>query len=178
MRSFRRADHLYRPPRGRELEDDETRYVLGEPRRGDIPKGVRKRLLEQYPKIAHRNVFRGMRMISTIGPGDQVPMQRFLVKRAVMRLRETGIDVILIEMPIHPEAASLAPLRLRKRFLNFATNLSQKTGMIFVPLEEMPTFTAEDFADPIHLGRLGSAKLTPFVADRIYRVLQERGEQE
>jgi hypothetical protein len=79
-----------------------------------------------------------------------------LIRRSVERLEGSGIEVVLVEAPLHPSTADLYDTALRQDFLAFAESLVCELGATFVPLEAMAPFHAEDFADLNHFSIRGS----------------------
>jgi hypothetical protein len=79
-------------------------------------------------------------------------------------MRSSGIEVILIEAPLHPAAADLYDTRLRDEFLAFASALASDHGARFVGLDAMQPFAESDFFDLVHVNKEGSRKIVSGLA--------------
>ena len=99
-------------------------------------------------------------MVREITAGSHGPIQYALVRQGVDRLLEAGIEVVIVETPLHSVSAELYDVGLRTEFLELARELSDKPGVTFVSLDESGPFVDEDFGDILHLGDLGQDKLS------------------
>ena len=114
-------------------------------------------------------------IVSEIGPGPHVAVQMALLRRAVVRLRDAAVRVVLVEGPLNPVTAELYDVRVRRSFLAFARQL-EASGVWFAPLERFEPFTKADFADLLHLTPRGAAKFTLGVAKVLRRTELRRAE--
>ena len=99
-------------------------------------------------------------MVREITPGAHVAILDQLVRRSVERLVEAGIEVVIVETPLHPVSAELYDVGLRASFLALARELDAMAGVTFLSLEDTGPFLPEDFGDLLHLGATGQAKLS------------------
>ena len=114
-------------------------------------------------------------IVSEIGPGPHVAVQMALLRRAVVRLRDAAVRVVLVEGPLNPVTAELYDVRVRRSFLAFARQL-EASGVWFAPLERFEPFTKADFADLLHLTPRGAAEFTLGVAKLLRRTGLRRAE--
>ncbi len=98
--------------------------------------------------------------VAEITPGEHAELKRAFITRTVELLRAAGVEVIVVEGPLHPDAAELYDVRLREDFLAFMQRLTHEHGVRFTPLEELPHFEAKDFKDLLHVAPSGTLKLT------------------
>jgi len=92
--------------------------------------------------------------------GEHVAVQMALYRRAVQRLREAGIEVVILEGTAHPAAADFYDTSIRADFLAFADALVEEFGVRFVRLTEMALLAESDFYDLLHTNAEGAAKIT------------------
>jgi hypothetical protein len=92
--------------------------------------------------------------------GEHVAVQMALYRRAVQRLREAGIEVVIIEGTAHPAAADFYDTSIRADFRAFADALVEDFGVRFVRLTEMAPLAESDFYDLLHTNAEGAAKIT------------------
>jgi hypothetical protein len=99
-------------------------------------------------------------IVQEITRGPHVEVQMALLRRAVEKLREAGIEVVILEGVMHPAARDLYDTSIRGEFLVFARELARDTGAHFVSTREMPLFAESDFYDLVHTNHRGAVKLT------------------
>ena len=143
--------------------------IFGEPLLWDaqanpVPERLRREIVDTFratsdPRFADLSVD----FVSEITPGPHADLQRFLIRRTMQRLRDTGIEVVLIEGAMHPLAARLYDTTLRHDFVAFGEALARDLGVRFVPLEDQPKFGPGDFKDLFHARGSGTLKLTDII---------------
>lgn len=99
-------------------------------------------------------------VVQEITRGPHVAVQMALYRRAVERLREAGVEVVILQGVMHPAANDLYDTSITEEFLAFARELADDTGARFVPRALMPRFAESDFYDLVHTNRRGAAKIT------------------
>ncbi len=99
-------------------------------------------------------------MVREITAGTHAPIQSHLIRRGVERLQEAGIEVVIVETPLHPATRELYDSGLRAEFLELANGLDEMPGVTFLSLDEVGPFGAEDFGDVLHLGRSGQERIS------------------
>jgi hypothetical protein len=110
--------------------------------------------------------------VAEIQPGRHAVFQRAMLRRAAELLRRDGVEVIVLEGPLHPLAAKLYDAKgLGRRFRAFARELEEELGVHVVTLDEMPPFAPTDFKDLIHLQGAGTLKLTRAAVDAVVSAL-------
>ncbi|MBW1686381.1 MAG: hypothetical protein JRS35_15105 [Deltaproteobacteria bacterium] len=121
----------------------------------------RERIIESFgPEADRRFVDLSIDFVAEITPGKHAELKRAFITRTVELLRAAGVEVIVVEGPLHPDAAELYDVRLREGFLAFMQRLTHEHGVRFTPLEELPHFEAKDFKDLLHVAPSGTLKLT------------------
>ena len=100
-----------------------------------------------------------------------VRVQKQLIRSAVARLRTAGVQVVVAEGPLHPDAALLYDTRLRDDFLAFADALRAEFGIRLLPLEAFGPLAPSDFGDMLHLNARGAQRFTRVVVDAVGQVL-------
>ncbi len=98
--------------------------------------------------------------VAEITEGRHVDLQRSFIEGASRLLRERGVEVVVVEGPLHPRAAGIYNASLRREFLAFMRRLERELGVRFTPLEAMPPFRPGDFKDLLHTAGNGSFKLS------------------
>jgi hypothetical protein len=109
--------------------------------------------------------------VAEITPGEHAELKRAFITRTVELLRAEGVEVIVVEGPLHPAAAGLYDIGLREDFLAFMQRLTREHGLRFTPLEELPHFEARDFKDLLHVRASGTIKLTSAILRALHPVL-------
>jgi hypothetical protein len=109
--------------------------------------------------------------VSEITPGSHADLQRFFIERTALLLRAAGVEVVIVEGPLHPRAGEIYDTGLRGDFLAFMQHLERTQGVRFTPLEAMPPFLAGDFKDLLHTRGSGTLKLTTGITDSVRHAL-------
>jgi hypothetical protein len=97
-------------------------------------------------------------MIRDVAAGEHARIHAALLRASVEALVEAGIEVILVEAPLHPAASLLYDRGLAKDFRELAEELARDPRVSFV--RPAVPFEGDDFGDLLHLSREGGAKLT------------------
>jgi len=92
--------------------------------------------------------------------GSHVPVQEALLRSAVQRLREAGVEVVVLQGAMHPAARDLYDPQARSEFREFALLLERDDGVVFVPRERMQRLAESDFYDLMHTNARGARKIT------------------
>lgn len=95
-------------------------------------------------------------------------MQRALFEPTLEYLKDKGVRVIFVEFPLHPSAGGIYRPEYYRRFRDRMLGSRERLAYDFVPVEELPVFTKEDYYDLVHLGAPGRKKLTSF-AEELFR---------
>lgn len=136
----------------------------------------RSELLASFgPGADARFVDLSIDFVAEITPGRHVALQQGLLARSVEMLRAHGIEVLVVEGPLHPRAATLYDAGLRRDFLAFMARLQREQGVRFTPLEELPAFAPGDFKDLLHTHGPGTRKLTGAVVRALRQTLPAAG---
>lgn len=122
----------------------------------------------ERPQDAHREQ---VDTASRIGRGEDASIQQRLVERSVSQLRRAGVEVLVVELPLYPGLQRVYDASTRVDFLDFMAGLEETQGIRFVSLDAQPRYLEGDFDDPIHLGTLGSIKLTRVIVVSSIRTL-------
>jgi hypothetical protein len=142
-------------------------YWGAEPR--EVSAAQRREILSSFgPAADPRFVDLSIDFVAEITAGPHAELQRSFMQRTAALLRARGVEVLVVEGPLHPRARQLYDAGLRRDFLAFMERLERELGVHFTPLEELPPFPAGDFKDLLHTRGSGSAKLT----DAIVRALR------
>jgi len=142
-----------------------------------VSRAERKRIIESFgPEADRRFVDLSIDFAAEITAGEHAELKRAFITRTVELLRTAGVEVIVVEGPLHPRAAELYDVRLREDFLAFMHRLTREHGVRFTPLEELPLFEAKDFEDLLHVGPSGTLKLTSAILRALRPVLPPRRE--
>jgi len=139
------------------------RAAIGDTRPGRVSAKGRQRVQAELAKISPIMLPAAMvevDIVSEIGNGPHVAVQMALLRRSVARLRDAGVAVLLVEVPLNPVTVELYDVRLRRAFLAFATELAEAPDVWFAPLERFEPFDQTDFLDLLHTTPRGAAKLT------------------
>ena len=121
----------------------------------------RRRIVASFgPDADARFVDLSIDFVAEITEGRHVTLQRSFIEGASRLLRERGVEVLVVEGPLHPRAASIYDAGLRREFLAFMDRLERELGVRFTPLESMPPFRPVDFKDLLHTSGNGSFKLS------------------
>jgi hypothetical protein len=153
LRRFEFDERLRPPPirTARFLAQSEGLYPVSD--------ATRERALALFP-----DVFSGYREVRSMVRGPHVRINQSLLRRAVERLSEAGIRVMIVEAPLHPMTAELYDRTISAEFVGFARGLENDLGVRFIPHEATGTYAHGDFIDFVHLGASGSSRFTRVVA--------------
>jgi hypothetical protein len=163
-------DRRLKPPRAFPRIFGEIVFWGAEPNR--VSRRKRQRIIDSFgPDADRRFVNLSIDFAAEITPGEHAKLQMAFITRSVERLRAAGVEVILMEGPMHPAAAEVYDTRLRGEFLAFVERLEREQGIHFTPLEAMPRFVAADFKDLFHTRGSGTRKLTNAAVRALRRVL-------
>ncbi len=108
--------------------------------------------------------------------GAHVEVQMGLVRHAVQRLREAGVEVILAEGALHPLSEQYYDASTAEEFRVFARELETELGMHFLPLSETVPRDPALFKDMTHLNDTGAALLTSAIARELNAILSAKPE--
>jgi hypothetical protein len=150
--------------------------ALGEVRARRVSPSARRQVQEALaaiPPSVRAWAMDEVAILSEVGGGPHVAVQMALLRGAVTRLRDAGVEVVIVEGPLHPAATQLYDASLRRSFLAFAETLREQ-GVHFVPLESLPPFEAGDFSDLLHTSFTGAARLTRGIVDALRQPLASR----
>jgi hypothetical protein len=134
-----------------------------------------ERVVAGFPERRRRAARYQIWMIAEMGAGAHVRVQKQLIRSAVARLRTAGVQVVVAEGPLHPDAASFYDARLRDDFLAFADALREEFDIRLLPLEAFGRLSPSDFGDMLHLNARGAPRFTRVVVDAVGQVLGRRG---
>jgi hypothetical protein len=135
------------------------------------PAELIERIVADFPERRRRTASYQIWMIAEMGVGAHVRVQQQLIRSAVARLRAAGVQVVVAEGPLHPDAALLYDARLRDDFLAFADALRAEFGIRFLRVEAFGRLSPSDFGDMLHLNGRGAQRFTRVVADAVGQVL-------
>ncbi len=142
-----------------------------------VSRAERERIIESFgPEANRRFVDLSIDFAAEITPGEHADLKRAFITRTVELLRGAGVEVIVVEGPLHPLAAELYDVRLREDFLAFMQRLTREHGVRFTPLEKLPRFEAEDFKDLLHVRASGTLKITGAILKALRPVLPPRAQ--
>jgi hypothetical protein len=140
-----------------------------------VSREERERIVESFgPEADRRFVDLSIDFAAEITAGPHAELKRAFITRTVELLRADGVEVIVIEGPLHPRAAELYDVRLRDDFLVFMQRLTREHGVRFTRLEALPPFEARDFEDLLHVAPSGTLKLTGAILRALRPVLPPR----
>jgi len=138
------------------------------------PAELVERVLAEFPERRRRAASYQIWMIAEMGAGPHVRVQQQLIRSTVARLRAAGVQVVVAEGPLHPDAALLYDTRLRDDFLAFADALRAEFGIRLLQVEAFGGLSATDFGDMLHLNARGARRFTRVVVDAVSQVLGTR----
>jgi hypothetical protein len=145
--------------------------ALGQPRKQALSPAEREQLLQKLSPELRKRARRQFAWFSETRRGEHARVQMALVRRTVERLRGAGVEVFIVECPLHPLAAEIEEPGSREEFSALATALAAETGAHFLPLEAMPPYLSTDFNDLLHLGPTGADRLTNAVVSILRETL-------
>jgi hypothetical protein len=135
------------------------------------PADLIERSMAGFPERRRRAARYQIWMIAEMGDGPHVHVQKQLIRSTVARLRRGGVQVVVAEGPLHPNAAWFYDARLRDDFLAFADALRAEFDIRWLPLEAFGRLSPADFGDMLHLNASGAPRITRVVADAVRQVL-------
>ncbi len=103
--------------------------------------------------------------------GPHADVQMVLIRDAIRMLREAGVEVFIVECPVHEIADLLQGATARKDFRRFATGLAEDPGVRFVSLQELPAFEEADYSDLFHMNEAGRNRMTTAIVKKVRTVL-------
>ena len=130
-----------------------------------------ERVAAGFPARRRRTISYQIWMVAQMGAGPHVRVQKQLIRSAVSRLRAAGMQVVIAEGPVHPEAALFYDPALRDDFEAFADGLRAEFGVRLVPLEAFGKLSPSDFGDMLHLNAHGARRFTRVVVDAVGQAL-------
>jgi hypothetical protein len=119
-------------------------------------------LLPNIPPVALRVQ---ARQITAIQRGPDTHLQEALLWSTFERFREHGVEVIVIEAPLHPVALDFVVFEARWDFRRFLGRAEERLGTRTVFLEESGPFGPEAFNDLTHLNGAAGKRLTRRIAE-------------
>jgi len=129
------------------------------------------RIAAGFPERRRRIVRYQIWMLAEVGAGEHVRVQKQLIRSTAARLRGAGMQVVVAEGPLHPDAALLYDPHLRDDFLAFADGLRADFGVRLLPLEAFGVLSPSDFGDMLHLNTRGAQRFTRVVVDAVGQLL-------
>ncbi len=165
---LRRAGFERSAPSDRLMVKGGTRKPLSRDRKEQLISQLVARFPNRDPALVKYSFHR----IYNITRGEHCAIQQGLVRRTVRGLTQAGVEVVIVEAPLHPLAAEIYDLTIRDEYLDFAATLEQDFGAHVVPLESSGPFEAEDFSDPVHVRPSGAVKLTRATLRAVYQALE------
>ena len=123
--------------------------------------GQKRQVAKQFAPFKRAAIQMQVEWISQIDAGPHAQVQEGLVRSFVEELTSAGVEVVVMEAPLHPVAYELYDPSHRRAFLRFMQGLEEETDLLhFVPLERLPPFSSDDFGDLQHVAPRSAAKLT------------------
>jgi hypothetical protein len=113
-------------------------------------------------------------LVQGITVGPHVPIQRALLRRTCEVLVASGCELVVVEGPLHPQAARYHDASVRRHFLIFADELADSLGARVLTVADTGPFRHEDFADLTHLNERGSKKLVRVLRRTLVPLAAER----
>jgi hypothetical protein len=94
---------------------------------------------------------------------------------ALRAVREAGVELLLVELPLHPLLEAALPPKTTEKFRAFVGEWARRHGASFVTTAELETrFEEVDFSDSSHVNYRGSEKFTTAIAPHVARRLRRR----
>ncbi len=156
----------------RDVEFRTTEMIRGEPL--ELPPDVyerRARALDLRfpgsPPIRSRMQFK---LVRSITRGAHAAVQMNLFQRSFQILREAGIPLTVIELPLHPGSRGVFDSTIRGDFHQFVGRLAREYGFEFVRLDAQPAYRDEYFKDMTHLNPVGAQVLTREIVSAALRM--------
>jgi len=98
------------------------------------------------------------------------PRQREAFIYLISELREAGVEITIVQMPIHPLVTSLLSPESQERFQDYLENIANTYTLTIVNIEDY--FAAEEFTDLTHLNSAGTVRLSLQIAAGDYHIIQ------
>ncbi len=133
---------------------------------------IKAEIQERFPHLTARAVRLVFQQIHRITRGPHFEIKAGLLRRAIKRLSEAGVKVVIAEAPVHPLAEEIYDPTIRMEFLTLASSLEKQFGTRFIPLESSGPFEPEEFKDLTHLNHRGARKLTRAILGVVDEVLE------
>lgn len=150
-----------RIPSVRSREDPFRPVSLWGAERNPVPAAALRSTFDLFPPMMDQwNARMQSGVVQEITRGPHVAVQMALYRRAAERLREAGIEVVILQGVMHPAANDLFDTSITAEFLAFGSGLERDLGVRFVPRSEQPPFAESDFYDLLHTNHVGAAKIT------------------
>lgn len=162
FREFPLDSHLALLP----TRDIRARVSLGEavfPADSDLPQRIRfmralpDHMTDQYVMIAWP---------LEIQTGEHARILMNIVERTVERFVTAGVEVLIVETPIHRAGVTVRGAGTREEFVALSQRLSRRDTVRFIPLEDQSSY-GDDFLDILHLNRAGATRLTERVIEEL-----------
>lgn len=147
----------------------ESRVSLPAPERERFFAAARDAL----PDLPDRGLRAQMGQITTIELGPDVAIQMGLLWATFERLRGSGVEVIMVEAPVHPVAEAFVDPSAREDFQQFAKQAEKRLGIHLIPLQDSGPFGPEDYSDLTHLAGHAGKRLTRRTVELVVRVLEQ-----
>ncbi|MDJ0852490.1 MAG: hypothetical protein QNK04_29310 [Myxococcota bacterium] len=145
----------------RPREDPFRPAALWGAKRRPVPEAAQRSTWDLFPPLMDQWSARIQAgTVQEITPGAHVPVQMGLLEGAIRRLREAGVEVVIVQGVMHPAADDLFDTALVATFLAFARRLVEEHGVVFVSRDEMQPFAESDFYDLVHTVARGARKIT------------------
>lgn len=163
--------HVGADGRPGDAQDDEARTLWGRPL-GQL-RLLDRRADTTFPDVSQPTRRVQVRQVLSIAAGDHASVQAGLIEDTVARLRGAGVEVLIVEMPLHPLGMHMYDTALRDEFLELCTRLASEHGAHVLTLEQSGPFTGEAFHDLTHLGGQGAVDMSAVVARAVRPLLRD-----
>jgi len=134
-------------------------------------------MLRQFPD--RKDTIRSQSaQVRGIRPGAHAKLKMDIMQRNIETFRDAGVQVMLFEGALHPDAATLYDSQAsRSVFLAWARTMAEREGVHFMPREDLGEIPAEEFRDVTHVNKLGALRVTLVLMDWCARVLTPQWRQ-
>jgi hypothetical protein len=113
-----------------------------------------------------------VKQLRSLRPGRHAEIKMDMMDSSIERLLEHGIQVVIIEGSVHPEAYALYDaVEGRRIFREWASRAAEHEDVHFLPIEDLGRFQPIDFRDLSHLNKRGALQFTLSVYDWCSRQL-------
>lgn len=134
--------------------------VLESPFANSLSEVERARFVARLPTELKRHAVRQLPFLTEIQKGEHSRIGMGIVRRTVTVFRDSGVEVLIVECPLHESRGWLRDAGTRPEFLSLGRSLAEQEGVHFLPLEALPNFQSGDFSDLLHLNQKGANRLT------------------